>query len=84
MVTRHLNCVQVANNCLILLIFFIQDTTFVFFLNTGPGMLIKSLTLCVLMDFIYLRPPDKSVYLKIILLCLNQNMHCGYSKEPSQ
>ena len=62
MVTRHLNCVQVANNCLILVhFFFIKDTTFVFILNTGPGMLIKSLTLCGLMDFIYLRPPDKSV-----------------------
>ena len=31
-----------------------------------------------------LRPPDKSTYLKIIFLFLNQNICCGYSKEPSQ
>ena len=30
------------------------------------------------------RPPDKSVYLKIIFLFLNQNICCGYSKEPSR
>ena len=30
------------------------------------------------------RPPDKSVYWKIIFLFLNQNIWCRYSKEPSQ
>ena len=31
------------------------------------------------------RSPDKSVYWKIIFLkFLNQNIFCGYSKEPSQ
>ena len=30
------------------------------------------------------RPPDKSALLKIILLFLNQNICCGYLKEPSQ
>ena len=30
------------------------------------------------------RPPEKSAYLKIIFLYLNQNMCCGYSKETSQ
>ena len=29
------------------------------------------------------RPPDKGVYRKIIFLFLNQNICCGYSKEPS-
>ena len=32
----------------------------------------------------YSRPPDKSVYWNIIFLFLNQNICCGYSKEPSQ
>ena len=30
------------------------------------------------------RPPDKSVYWKTIFLFLDQNICCGYSKEPSQ
>ena len=30
------------------------------------------------------RPSVKSVYQKLIFLCLNQNICCGYSKEPSQ
>ena len=30
------------------------------------------------------RPPDKRAYWKIIFLFLNQNICCGYSKEPSQ
>ena len=29
------------------------------------------------------RPPDKSAYLKFILLFLNLNICCGYSKELS-
>ena len=33
---------------------------------------------------ITVRPPDKSAYQKIILLFLNQNICCGYSKEPSR
>ena len=30
------------------------------------------------------RPPDKSAYWKTIFLFLDQNICCGYSKEPSQ
>ena len=30
------------------------------------------------------RPPDKSGWLKFIFLFLNQNICCGYSKEPSR
>ena len=30
------------------------------------------------------RPPDKSVYWKIIFVFLTRNICCGYSKEPSQ
>ena len=30
------------------------------------------------------RPPDKRAYLKLFFLLLNQNICCGYSKEPSQ
>ena len=30
------------------------------------------------------RPPDKSVYWKIIFIVSNQNICFGYSKEPSQ
>ena len=33
---------------------------------------------------IYPMPLDKSAYQKIIFLFLNQNICCGYSKEPSQ
>ena len=33
---------------------------------------------------ITVRPPDKSAYQKIIVLFLNQNICCGYSKEPSR
>ena len=32
----------------------------------------------------YNRPQDKSAYLKIIFLFVNQNICCGYSKEPSR
>ena len=34
--------------------------------------------------YYYYIPPDKSAYLKIIFLFFNQNICCGYSKEPSQ
>ena len=33
---------------------------------------------------IFFSPLDKTVKLKIIFLFLNQNICCGYSKEPSQ
>ena len=35
----------------------------------------------VLVNLRNMRPPDKSVYLKITLLFLNQNICCGYSKN---
>ena len=35
-------------------------------------------------NYKHYRPPDKSAYWKIIFLFLNQNICCGYSKEPSQ
>ena len=41
---------------------------------------------CYVLERLYLfnRPRDKSGKLKIIFLFLNQNIFCGYSKEPFQ
>ena len=38
----------------------------------------------ILAYFLWYRPPDKCVYLKIVFLFLNKNTCCGYTKEPSQ
>ena len=32
----------------------------------------------------YIRPPENCVNIKKILIFRNQNIFCGYSKEPSQ
>ena len=47
--------------------------------NTPDNRLAKD----VLLKITCLRPPDKSHKEKLVFLFLNQNICCGYSKEPS-
>ena len=52
--------------------------------NSAKYTFVSVLQYAIVLYFVVFRTPDKSVYKKIFFSFLNQNICCGYSKEPSQ